>query len=177
MSRGRRQQALFFLLTAGIPLCLPGAGRGEEGPERAVTAPVKTWHEDRNWVYDRTWKDKDIYLEADLDLDGEEEVVIGYVGFYKPPKERQEEGPRMFTLPKKEIPIIENRVFYKIYDRDAGGHWQCVRTLTGLESPGEVLVVNLPDAGTPGLLILSGGGEKYKDISLYRWQEGGGASA
>ena len=48
-----------------------------------------------------------------------------------------------------------------------------MRTLTGLEHPGEVRAVALADGDPPGLLIVSGGGEKYKDISLYQWQEGG----
>ncbi len=172
MTHGCRRSTGLLILTAFLGVCAAGAAPAEEAPEDAISAPPKTWHEGRNWTHDPVWKDEEIYLEADLDQDGEEEVVIGYVGFYKPPR-KESEGPRMFELPKKEIPIIEHRVFYKIFDKDAGGHWECVRTLTGLERPGKVHIVKLPESDTPGLLIISGGGEKYKDISLYRWQEGG----
>jgi len=169
--RYRRQTGLFLsILFLGIGAA--DRGRCEQVPQDAITAPSKTWHEGRNWTYDPVWKDEEVRLISDLDQDGEEEVVIGYVGSYKPPREKKE-GPRMFTIPKEEIPVIEHRVFYKVYDRDAGGHWECVRTLTGLEHPGEARAVTLADDGPPGLLIISGGGERYTSISLYRWQEGG----
>ncbi len=172
--RYRRPAGLFLLaVLLGVPRGCLGA---EEGAPEAlgdkIAAPVKTWYEGRAWRYDPAWKDEEIHLEADLDQDGEDEVVIGYVGCYRPPTER-EEGPRMFEIPKKEIPIIENRIFYKIYDRDPGGHWECVRTLTGLDRPGEVHVVWLDRGEAPGLLIISPGGKTYRDISLYQWREGG----
>ncbi len=175
MTHGYRRHTSLFLLAVllGVPAGSLGAVESaQEAPGDKIVVPVKTWHEGRDWRHDPAWQDEEVHLEADLDQDGEDEVVIGYVGYYRPPAERKE-GPRMFEIPKKEIPIIENRIFYKIYDKDAGGHWECVRTLTGLERPGEVHAVPLDRGEAPGLLIISPGGETYRDISLYQWREGG----
>ncbi|MGE5280201.1 MAG: hypothetical protein ACM3L6_05625 [Deltaproteobacteria bacterium] len=165
----------FLLACAALPGCFwaTPAARGQE--EQKIEFPAKTWHEGQTWHRDPAFRDEEIYREADLDADGEKEVVLGYVGSYKPPSEdEKEEGPRMFELPKQAPPtVVEHRVFYKIFDRDAGGHWECVRTLTGLEHPGEVHVVTLAPGAPAGLLIVSGGGAAYKEIDLYQWQEGG----
>jgi len=155
-----------FLLSCSHSLM---AAETEEG---RIAYPPKTRYDGRDWIRDTAWQDEEIYVEANLDEDEEKEVVIGYVGFFKPRRERKE-GPQMFKIPQRDIAVIETRVFYKIFDRDAGGHWECVRTLTGLEHPGEIHIVGLPEGDTPGLLIISGGGKIYKDISLYQWHEGG----
>jgi len=158
---------LFFL---GIGAA--AAGRNEEVPADAIAVPRKTWYEGCDWTYDPAFQDGATYLEADLDGDPEDEVVIGYVATYKPPRERTQ-GPRMFEIPQKQIPVIERRVFYKIYDRDAGGHWQCVHTSTGLEEPGKVLAYQLDPGEPTGLLIISTAGKTYLDIRLHQWREGG----
>jgi len=169
-----RHAGLLVLTALWAAVC--GNAAAAETPEHPVTIPFKTWYEGRTWRADPTDQEENLYLEADFDGDNETEVVIGYVGSYKPPIEvEKEEGPKMFegTPKTKDIPIIERRVFYKIYDRDAGGQWTCVRTLKGLEHPGEAHAVPIQPDGLPGLLIISPGGENYRDISLYQWREGG----
>jgi len=167
-----RRAAGCLLLISFLGTGAAAAAHNKEVPEGILAIPQETWHEGRNWIYDPAFEETDTYLEADLDEDPEEEAVIGYIASYKPPREHRE-GPRMFEIPKKEIPVIEHRVFYRIYDRDAGGHWQCVHTLTGLEQPGKVFAVKLVPGKPKGLLIMSTAGKTYLDIRLYQWREGG----
>ena len=168
----RAGACLFGALALSCGLGLAATGTDKD----RIPFPAKTEHEGRIWRYDPVFKDEEVYLEADLDGDGEDETVIAYVAAYTPPSEgrEEEEGPRIFEIPKKTAPVLKAYgAFYKIFDRDAGGHWKCVRTLRGLDQAGDVRTVRLAEDAPPGLLIISGAGETYKDIRLYQWREGG----
>jgi hypothetical protein len=140
---------------------------------RKVTPPKQIDHDERTLNYNLAWQDEETYCEADLDDDPENEIIISFVATYKPKIEPLEDKKQTYLPPKKELPILQNYAFTQIYDRDAGGHYKLVKTFTGMDRLGKVEILNLNDKGPKAIALFSPGGERYVDLSIYQWHEGG----
>jgi hypothetical protein len=141
---------------------------------KKVTPPGKIEYNDKILTYNPVWKDQETYLEADLDNDADKEVIISFVASYKPLSGVvSDRGPETFSAPKKEIPLIENYSFYQIYDLGPDGHYQLVKTITGMDQLGKVEIITLDKNKPKAVVFLSPGGEHYIDLSVYQWKEGG----
>lgn len=164
-----------ILLLAAILLGMTAPLAAAEG--KKAQPPKKIEHDGLILTYDPAWQDQEAYIEANLDDDAEDEVIISFIAAYKPKKERADEERSAYFLqtrrPKEEIPIIQNYAFYQVYDRKPGGYFECVRTFSGMERPGRVKIITLDEGAAPAVFIFSPGGEHYTDLSVYRWKSGG----
>lgn len=140
---------------------------------KKIKPPKKIDYNAQIYRYDPDWKNKETYLETNLDEDDEEEIIISFMGSFKPEKESRKEGPEPFTREKKEIIIIEHLSFYQIYDKGADGYYQAVKILTGMDQPGWIELIKLDGYHPKAVAIYSPGGRDYLDLSIYLWQEGG----
>ncbi|MFH0877589.1 MAG: hypothetical protein V1863_05130 [Candidatus Omnitrophota bacterium] len=142
--------------------------------EKKILPPKQIVTDGKVFKYNPAWKDKETYLEVNCDDDAEQEIVISFLGTYKPPSEESRlDKNETFLPPGQELIILENYAFYQIYDKDAGGHYQLLKTIHAMDQLGEVKVLRLENTKTIALAFLSPGGENYTDLSIYQWQEGG----
>jgi hypothetical protein len=94
-----------------------------------------------------------------------------FVSTYKPEPEKSKEEKTPFMPQEKEkIPILQNYCFYQIYDIGPDGNYKPVKTVTGMDKLGEVKIIDLDEKNPNCLLILSHGGERYQDISIYQYK-------
>jgi len=141
---------------------------------RKVTPPRKIEYEDKTLTYNPTWKDQETYIEADTDNDADKEIIISFVASYKPVKDViSDKAATPFSVPKEEIPLIENHSFYQIYDLGLNGHYELIKTMTGMDRLGKVEIFSLNKSKPNAIAILSPGGEHYTDLSIYQWNQGG----
>lgn len=143
----------------------------QETKERKVTPPKWMEYDEKVLRYDPSWQDKEIYIEANIDDDPEEEVIIGFVAFYKPEEKNKDVVP--FTVPEKVLIPLEYYVFYQIYDSGIDGHYKLVKSLSGMDRLGKIEIFKVAKDSPPVLAILSPGGESYTDLCVYQWREGG----
>ena len=141
---------------------------------RKVTPPRKIEYEDKTLTYNPTWKDQETYIEANIDSDTDKEIIISFVASYKPVKDVvSDKAQTPFSVPKEEIPLIENHSFYQIYDLGLNGHYELIKTMTGMDRLGQVEIFSLDKNKPNAIAILSPGGERYTDLSIYQWSQGG----
>lgn len=159
-----------FLLCA---LFLAGPLAYGQTPDRKVAPPKQIDHDERTLKYNSAWQDEETYLEADLDDDPEKEIIISFVATYKPPAEPLDEKGPSYMPKKRELPILQNYAFTQIYDMDPGGHYKLVKTFSGMDRLGKVEILALSESGPKALALFSPGGERYVDLSIYQWHEGG----
>ncbi len=142
---------------------------------KEVTAPKRIERDGQQLLYNPSWKDKEIYIETNLDDDPENEIIIGFVAGYKEEIEPQKEDDieRTYFQKQKEIPLIQNFAFYQIYDKMPGGYFKNIKTINGMDRLGKIEIVKLNEEDPPAIFILSPGGENYLDLSVYQWRNGG----
>lgn len=160
----------FALLFAFL---LPLKATAEE--EKKVTAPKKISCDGRTLIYNPSWYDKETYLETNLDDDAEQEIIISFVATHKPRPENKTEGTNPAYLPRKasnETIISQNYVFYQIYDKGPDGYYHLIKTLRGMDKLGHVEILEVVK-GKTAFAIFDEGGERYQDLSVYQWKEGG----
>lgn len=165
------------ILLSNLPLAA-GASAEKKGMvrEKKIAPPKKIESDGKIFVYAPA-QDKDFpYLEANLDQDRENEIIVGFMSIHKiEEKKNEREGTPPFLPPEKDKkPVnIEYRAFYQIYDAGPGGHLILIKTISGMDGIGEIHLLRLEENMSPAVAFISPGGERYKDISIYRWQEGG----
>ncbi len=154
---------------------LPVLGETQEDARAMVRFPQKIDHDDKTLTRNPSWKDKEIYLQANLDDDPDQEIVIGFIATYKPTDDLDLREDKIPYQPanKKYIPIIQNYAFYQIYDKGPDGYYKLVKTISGMDRPGRVEVVRLDEENPSALVVFGPGGERYMDLSIYQWREGG----
>ncbi|MFH1690971.1 MAG: hypothetical protein ABIC68_00155 [Candidatus Omnitrophota bacterium] len=140
---------------------------------RKIKPPKKIEYDSKIYRYDPSWEDKDTYLETNLDEDEDNEIIISFMGSFKPEIEDKREDYKPFTREKKEIAIIKHQAFYQIYDKGLDGYYQPVRTFTGMDQSGRIELIELDGYHPKAIAIYSPGGRDYLDLSIYLWQEGG----
>jgi hypothetical protein len=143
------------------------------GAEPKVLAPKKIEYDERLLTYNPSWKNEEVYLETNLDDDPATEIIIGFVAMYVTEPAQPKEEKILFTVPKKELLPITNYVFYQIYDLGADKTYRLTKTFTGMDRPGRVAVVPLKEGQPPVIIFDSPGGERYHDVTVYQWREGG----
>jgi hypothetical protein len=155
-----------FLTLPGVTLCLA---------EKPVEPPKKIYYDSKPFVHNPAWENNEVYLEANIDLDPEKEIVTGFMGTYKPKDEVSgEESLQAYYLRKKNyIPIIQNLAFYQIYDKKPSGFYEAVKTITGADQLGRVFLVNTETADTAAIAILSPTGERALSLEIFQWRQGG----
>lgn len=155
-----------------------GCGHAAAGPsdpplEKKVSPPTRLFYDEQSLRYNPAWKPQETYLETNLDNDADKEVILGFIASTKPTPERDDEMKSPLDKVKRDIPVEQNYAFYQIYDRDAGGRYQCVKTIHGMDRLGTAGEVLLEEKQPSALVILSPGGENYTNVVVLRWQEGG----
>lgn len=141
--------------------------------EKEVVPPRTLEYDNKIFKTLAAWKDSSIYLEADLDDEPGNEVILGFIATYKPESE-EEEDKVPFALPKKkEIVPVENHAFYQIYKKTLDGRFHAVKTISGMDQLGKVEVISLDAQGHKALAVFGLGGEHYTDLSIYQWKDGG----
>lgn len=171
----------FLILAALLILKLPlaagaSADKNEMMRGKKIAPPKKIESNGKIFVYSPAHNMDDPYLEANLDQDPENEIVLGFMSVYKTPEKKNErEGTPPFLLPEKDKKpgTIEYRAFYQIYDAGPGGHLALIKTISGMDGMGEIHLLRLEENTPPAIAFINPGGERYKDISIYGWQEGG----
>lgn len=162
------QKKLFFSFAfccLVLPVCAALA--------QQVTPPKKIEYDGMELTYNPAWRDQETYLEADLDNDPENEIIISFVSMYKTEPERKEEKNVPYVREKKELLPIYNYVFYQIYDFGPDKNYAPVRTYTGMDRPGSVIIFPVEEEKTPAIAFISPGGDTYKEIRVIQWQDGG----
>ncbi|MBI5873633.1 MAG: hypothetical protein HZB36_05770 [Candidatus Omnitrophica bacterium] len=155
-----------FLTLSNSTLCLA---------KKPVEPPKKIYYDSKPFVHNPAWENNQIYIEANLDLDPEKEIVIGFMGTYKPKDEVSgEESLQAYYMRKKNyIPIIQNLAFYQIYDKKSSGFYEAVKTITGADQIGRVFLVNTGTDDTAAIAILSPTGERAISLEIFQWRQGG----
>lgn len=143
-------------------------------PTKKITPPRRIEYDGKILRYNPAWKDKEIYMETNLDAAPGDEILISFIATYAPQSElvREKEGDPL-TLEKKELPILENYAFYQIYTKGAGSHWALTKTIHGMDQLGEVKTATLDKNKPKAIIFLNPGGENYTDLSVYQWRQGG----
>ncbi len=144
-----------------------------QNTEKKVSPPKKIDYNNKIYRYDPSWQNKEAYIETNLDRDTDNEIIISFMGTFKPEREKNNKDPQPFTREKKEILIIEHQAFYQIYDKGINGYYEPVKMLTGMDQPGRIEVIKLDDKNTGAIAFYSPGGLNYLDLSIYLWQDGG----
>jgi hypothetical protein len=164
-------KSLFFpalALTAWLPIAAAAQNNNNK-----VTPPSRIYYDERDLRYNPEWRSSEVTLEANLDDKPDSEIVISFIASYKPQPKTDSEKKDPFDTSKPSIPIVQNYAFTQIYRQDAGGHYQCVKTIIGMDRPQALRLLALENQGPPALAIISPGGENYVDVTILRWQEGG----
>ena len=167
-----KKKFLFISLAFIIVLCRYAYAQPKEN--RKALPPRTLEYENKTFKILPVWKDSSIYLEADLDDEPGNEVIIGFIATYKPESEDNEEDKVPFAPPKKrEIIPVENHAFYQLYKKMLDGRFHAVKTISGMDQLGKVELIRLDEQGHKALAIFSLGGEHYTDLSIYQWKNGG----
>lgn len=171
MNPARRNTTIFLVYVLGFVLLLtqPRPCRAEA----KIEPPKKIDYDGLLLSYNPSWKSEETYLEANLDDDPEPEIIISFVAMYVTESKKTREEPKPFTVAEKELLPVYNYVFYQIYDMGPDKNYRLARTFTGMDRPGQVYIVPLEENKPPAVIFVSPGGTHYKDIIVYRWQEGG----
>ena len=146
--------------------------------DKKVQPPKKIEHDGITLNYNPSWKDKEIYMEENLDLDPENEIIIGFVAGHKEEKETKEieDSKDLFfknLKEAKELPLIQNYAFYQIYDKKPNRYYEKIKTISGMDRLGSIEIIRLDPNEPPAIFILSPGGERYLELSIYQWKSGG----
>ncbi|HAJ56192.1 MAG TPA: hypothetical protein DCL35_00290 [Candidatus Omnitrophica bacterium] len=148
---------------------------GECLAEKLVEPPKKIHYDSKAFAYNKAWKDDESYIEANLDMDPEKEIIINFMATYKPKEKMADEESRQdyYTRKKKEIPIVQNMAFYQIYDKKPSGYYETVKTITGSDRLGRIFLVKIEQGAPLGIAILSPVGERAIDLEILLWKHGG----
>ena len=157
-----------FLFLAGVAalLCATGA-------DNKVAPPSHISYDERDLRYNPDWKTKEVYLQGDLDDKPGAETAITFIASFKPKHETNDEKKDPFDMAKPVIPIVQNYAFAQIYRQDAGGHYECVKTINGMDRPQTLRLLEIDGKKPTALAVISPGGENYTNIIVLRWQNGG----
>ncbi|MDD5018844.1 MAG: hypothetical protein WC436_06100 [Candidatus Babeliales bacterium] len=162
----------YVLLSLGTGFLLAAARPCLAAPK--VAAPKKIEYDGRLLTYNPAWKNEEIYLESNLDDDPDAEIVISFVAMYVTEHEMPEqENKTPFSISQKELLPVYNYMFYQVYDMGADKDYHLARTFTGMDRPGRVTVIPLEEGRPPAMIFVSPGGERYQDVTVYQWREGG----
>ena len=166
-----KKKLLFISLASVISL---GSLAYAQSKEKEVMPPRRLEYDNKTFKTLPAWKDSSIYLEANLDDEPGNEVILGFIATYKPESEEPEEDKVPFALQKKkEIVPVENHAFYQIYKKTLDGRFHAVKTISGMDQLGKMEVIGLDAQGHKALAIFGLGGEHYTDLSIYQWKNGG----
>ena len=146
--------------------------------DKKVQPPKKIEYDGITLNYNPSWKDKEIYIEENLDRDPENEIIIGFVAGHKEEKETKEieDSKDLFfknLKEAKELPLIQNYAFYQIYDKKPNRYYEIIKTISGMDRLGSIEIIRLDPDEPPAIFILSPGGEHYLELSIYQWKSGG----
>ncbi len=146
--------------------------------EKKIEPPKRIEYDGLILKYNPSWKDREIYMEENLDKDPEKEIIIGFMAGHKEIKENEEveDSKELILKPlaeKDDISIIQNYSFYQIYDKRPSGYYEPVKTINGMDRLGSIKVLRIEKEEPPMIFVLSPGGENYLDLSIYQWKEGG----
>ena len=119
------------------------------GEENLIPQEIK-WG-GRTYVYDPYWKEYESLKYGDFDGDGEDEIVVSFMGQIKD--------------------SISHISFYLIYDV-VDGRTQLVKEIVGREYLGEVRLIDLEKDGQKEIAIFSGGGAHSTSIYIYKYENG-----
>lgn len=162
------------ILVISLLLCLAVCLDSYAEQEKQVLPPKKIYHDNRKLDYNPAWKNEEIYISENLDNDKENEVIISFVATYRPPEEKKLRGkPICLIMQDEKLPIIQNYIFYQIYDMGRDAYYKLVKTITGMDRMGKVKIVSLDENSPKAVAIFNPGGENYTDLSVYRYEEGG----
>lgn len=171
MIQARRKITIALVFAGSLALLLTQTHPCQAEPK--ITPPKKIEYDGRILSYNPSWKNEEVYRETNLDEDPDPEIIIGFVAMYATPSEKSGEERRPFSVPEKELLPVYNYVFYKIYDMGPDKNYRLTKTFMGMDRPGQVYVAPLAEGRPPAIIFVSPGGTHYKDIAVYRWQEGG----
>ena len=143
--------------------------------ERKVAPPKQLDYGELTLKYNPAWKNKEIYLEVNLNEDAEKEIILGFVASYWPSlsSDLKSDGLPVASSKQKQLPPIENHAFYQIYHRSPRGSYELIKTFTGMDQLGKIEIIKLGEKEPPAIVLFNPGGENYIDLSIYQWREGG----
>jgi hypothetical protein len=147
----------------------------ENIPNKAIP-PNQIEYDNVLLEYNKAWKDKEIYLEINLDNDNEKEILISFVSTYYPytSNELKSDGEAESVKKQNEqLQPIENHAFYQIYDKGSQGDYKLVKTFSGMDQLGRIEIFSLAQGKPPAIAILNPCGANSTDLSIYQYQEGG----
>jgi len=171
MNQRRRNTTIFLFWTPLLVFLLAQAQPCQADPK--VAPPKKIEYDGWLLSYNPSWKNEETYLETNLDDDPEPEIIISFVAMYVTEPKKSKEEPKPFSVAEKELLPVYNYVFYQIYDMGPDKNYRLARTLTGMDRLGQVYVAPVEKTKPPVIIFVNPGGTHYKDITAYRWQEGG----
>lgn len=140
---------------------------------KKITAPGKIEYDNKIYKYNPAWQNQEIYLEANLDDEPNNEVIIGFISTYRPDPIGIDETRSSASKGKKGPGPSLNHAFYQIYKKGFDEKYHAIKTISGMDRPGRAEIINLGNKETPLLVFFSPGGEHYTDLMIYRWQKGG----
>jgi|GEM_PF-986162 len=152
------------------------ASASENMTGNKVTPPDQIEYDGTLLKYNRTWKDKEIYLEVNLDDDNEKEVLISFVGTYYPYTSNELKSDGEAEKVKKhneQILPIENHSFYQIYDKGSRDDYKLVKTFNGMDQLGRIEIFSLTQGKPPAIAVFNPCGANSTDLSIYQYREGG----
>ncbi len=120
--------------------------------------PSELKYEGHHYYYDPRWKDEERIVKADLDHDGQNEIVISFAAGFKP--DEWKEGDDLLDMP-----------FYQIYKKIGEGY-EAVKTIMGNQYLGEMSIEDFSKDGCKQLVIWSSGGAHHTDLYIYEWLNG-----
>lgn len=163
------------LLLSILVLTIPCAAVFAQPQKKKIEPPQKIEYEGDLLSYNPSWKNKEIYLEANLENNPQPEIIIGFVATYKPPvsAKKREDIEQSYLPQKKEIAILQNHAFYQVYHKGAGGRYELSKIFSGMDRLGEVKIIALGEKGPNAIALLSPGGENYLELEIYQWKDGG----
>lgn len=155
----------FFVVTA-----LP-----ENSSNNKIIPPEQIEHDHALLKYNKTWKDKELYLETNLDDDSEKEILISFVATYYPytANELKSDGKTAEIEKESQTLPIENHAFYQIYDKGSRDDYKLVKTFTGMDQLGRIEIFSLVKGKPPAIAIFNPCGANSTDLAIYQYQEGG----
>jgi hypothetical protein len=113
--------SFIILATMGLALADPSANN-----PKVAEPPASVASDGRVYTHDKAWKADEIHLEVNLDNDPEPEIFIGFIGTWRPETSAPDTPQDPLAFVKREIPIVEHRVFYQILDPRSEGRTRAV---------------------------------------------------
>ncbi len=118
--------------------------------EKKSLIPQKFTYKNSQYQYDPYWRDEEIWLEANLDSDGEKEVIVAFGAIAQNSSD------------------IQRGYFWQIYDKK-GKNYQVVKTGRAGNYPCNILVYDLDNDGSNEVIVYGKSSIDINNIYVYQW--------